>query len=67
MTIENLQHTETLLLETLLSALDARESAKRCGSSMLVYLGDMMVQRTRDELEALKRGREALPMRDAAR
>lgn len=48
------QQTETLLIEVLMSALDARENAKRCSSSMLVYLADMMVQRAKDELETVK-------------
>lgn len=54
MAIDNLQNTETLLLETLLSGLDARENAKKGGSPMLVYLADMLVQRTRQELETVK-------------
>ena len=48
------QEKEVFLLETLLSGLDAREAAKRSGSAMLVYLADMLVQRTREELEATK-------------
>ena len=52
MTIENRQQTEALLLETLLSGLDARESAKQAGSQMLVYLANMLVQRVREELSA---------------
>lgn len=54
MTRANVQETETLLLETLMSALDARESARRGGSTMLVYFADMMVRRTREELEELR-------------
>ena len=56
MSIENRQETETRLIEALLSALDAREAAKLSGSAMLVYLADMLVQRTREELDALKSG-----------
>ena len=54
MTTLDQQETEVLLLETLLSALDARESARGSGSTMLVYLADMLVQRAREELEAIK-------------
>ena len=54
MTIENEQKTEALLLETLLSGLDARESARESGSHLLVYLADMLVQRAREELDAMK-------------
>ncbi len=51
---EKLQHRETLLLETLLSSLDARESAKEARSSMLIYLADLMVTRAREELEKVR-------------
>lgn len=47
----NRQQVETLLLETILSGLDARESAGRAGSTMLVYLADMLVERARQELD----------------
>ena len=46
--------TEVFMIEVLISALDARESAKLSGSTMLVYLADMLVQITREELEAMK-------------
>ena len=59
MTIENENDTEALLLETLLSGLDARESAKSSGSHLLIYLADMLVQRARDELDAVKAGSPA--------
>ena len=44
-------HTpETSLLEALRFGLDARESAKRAGSPLLVYLADMLIERAREEL-----------------
>ena len=49
----DVQEAETLLIETLLSALDARESARLGGSSMLVHLADMLVHRVREELDEL--------------
>jgi hypothetical protein len=50
MTMDDDKATETSVLETLLSGLDALESARRSGSHMLVYLADMLVQRAREEL-----------------
>jgi hypothetical protein len=50
----DLRRKETLLIETLLSALDTRESAKAAEAPMLVYLSEMLVQRVRAELEAIK-------------
>lgn len=54
MTQTDQRNQETLLIETLLSGLDAREAAKTAGTPMLVYLADLLVQRTRIELEALR-------------
>lgn len=51
---EKLQHRETLLLEVLLSALDARESAKEARAPMLIYLSDLLVTRAREELEDIR-------------
>ena len=45
---------ETHLIEVLLSGLDARESARRAASPLLAYLADMVVERTRLELAALR-------------
>lgn len=54
MTKGALQHKETLLLEILLSGLDARESGRRAKAPMLVYLAELLVQRAREELEAVR-------------
>lgn len=54
MTKGSLQHKETLLLEALLSGLDARESARAAKTPMLVYLADLLIQRAREELEAVR-------------
>ena len=45
-------HRETLLIEILLSSLDLRATARDVDSPMLVYLAEMLVRRTREELEA---------------
>ena len=50
----DLRRKETLLIEALLSALDARESARAANAPMLLYLSEMLVHRTREELEAIK-------------
>ena len=50
MASELYQTPETRLLETLRFGLDARESAKRAGSPLLVYLADMLIERAREEL-----------------
>lgn len=49
-----LQHRETLLLEALLSGLDARESAREAAAPMLHYLAELMVKRAREELEEVR-------------
>jgi hypothetical protein len=51
----NLLEQETQLVETMLSALDARESARAAGSPMLIYLADMLAQHCRDELKQVRR------------
>lgn len=51
MTIEAMQHQETLLIELLLSSLDVRETSRAVGSTMLTYLADLLVQQTHKELE----------------
>ena len=45
---------ETLLIEVLLSALDARESARASEAPLLLYLAEMLVQRAREELDIIK-------------
>ena len=65
MTDLDLQQRGVFLLETLLSGLDARESAKCSGSLMLVYLADMLVQRAREELDAGKPAEGARKRRGA--
>lgn len=54
MTRAKSQEAETFVIETLLSALDARESARAGGSTMLVHLAEMLAQRAREELDALR-------------
>lgn len=54
----DLRQKETLLIEALLSALDARESARAANASMLLYLSDILVQRAREELDIVKRSSE---------
>ncbi len=54
MTKRDLQHKETLLIEALLSGLDARESAKAADAGMLLYLAELLVQRVRDELAEIR-------------
>jgi len=46
-------HRETLLIEILLSSLDLRATARDAGSPMLVYLTELLVRRTREELDAM--------------
>lgn len=50
MTIERLQHRETLLIELLLSSLDTRETGRAIGSTMLTYLSNLLVEQTHKEL-----------------
>ena len=50
----DLQSRETLLVEILLSALDARTSAKAASSEMLLYLADLLVHRVREELQEIR-------------
>jgi hypothetical protein len=50
----HLQRRETLLLETILSGLDARESAKAVPSPMLLYLSELLIERARQELERVR-------------
>lgn len=54
MSKRDLQHRETLVLETMLSGLDARESAKAAASPMLIYLTELLTQRAREELEEVR-------------
>lgn len=54
MNMHDLQHKETLMLETLLLALDARENAKQTGTPLLLYVTELLVQRTRDELRFVR-------------
>ena len=54
MTQGSLQHKETLLLEILLSGLDAREGARTARMPMLVYLADLLICRVREELETVR-------------
>ena len=44
---------ETLLIEMLLCGLDLRANAAEAGSPMLVYLADLLVMRTREELDMI--------------
>ncbi len=46
-----LAHKETLLIEILLSSLDVRTSAEAAEMPMLIYLADLLVKRTREELD----------------
>ncbi len=54
MTVEQLQHRETLLIELLLSSLDARETARGSGSTLLTYLSNLVVEQTHKELEEVR-------------
>ena len=54
MGIEQLQHRETLLIELLLSSLDARETARASGSTMLTYLSNLLVEQAHRELEEVR-------------
>lgn len=47
------QPKETLLIEMLLCGLDLRANAGAAGSPMLVYLADLLVMRTREELDMI--------------
>lgn len=60
MTREALQRKESFLMETLLSGLDARESARAADAPLLLYLTEMLVQRTRQDLEALRASAEII-------
>lgn len=54
MSVEQLQHRETLLIEHLLTSLDSRETARATGSTMLGYLADLLVEQSRKELEEVR-------------
>lgn len=54
MTVEQLQHRETLLIELLLSSLDTRETGRAIGSTMLTYLSNLLVEQTHRELQEVR-------------
>ena len=59
MTAAGQLHRETLLIEMLLTSLDLRANAATADSPMLVYLADLLVRRTREELDMM--GKKAEP------
>ena len=54
MSTRDTRNRETHLIEVLLSGLDARESARGAASPLLVYLADMVVERSLLELAELR-------------
>ena len=49
----SMRQKETLLIEMLLCGLDLRSNAGVVGSPMLVYLADLLIMRTREELDMI--------------
>ena len=62
---ESLRHKETLVLETLMSGLDARETARGAADPMLLYLSEMLIERAHQYLATIRQNLETAVDHDA--